>query len=290
MNKIKFLLCLALLVRGVEVRGQIYINSYAFGVAIANTEAKGFLDSAGITDPTIAKAVDELVTDLKVYGIWTKMKAIYPMVGGTADTHKWNLKDPRNLDAAFRLNFVGGWTHSSTGALPNGTTGYADTYFSPSANLTYNSAHISYYSRTNIETLGSSTIGSSDNLNNELRLILRRPTNTGFFISTDNTNGLLTYTIDNSQGLFIGVANGVNVRKLFRNGTALTPSSAAARGSGVWPNVNIVLGARRSTTNIVEFDDKECSFSSIGDGLTDTEAANLYTAVQKFQTTLGRNL
>lgn len=31
MNKIKFLLCFALLVSGVEGRGQIYINSYAFG-------------------------------------------------------------------------------------------------------------------------------------------------------------------------------------------------------------------------------------------------------------------
>ena len=33
MNKIKFLLCFALLMSGVEGRGQIYINSYAFGAA-----------------------------------------------------------------------------------------------------------------------------------------------------------------------------------------------------------------------------------------------------------------
>ena len=35
---------------------------------------------------------------------------------------------------------------------------------------------------------------------------------------------------------------------------------------------------------------KECAFASIGDGLTDTEAANFYTAVQTFQTTLSRNV
>jgi hypothetical protein len=28
----------------------------------------------------------------------------------------------------------------------------------------------------------------------------------------------------------------------------------------------------------------------LGDGLTDTEAANFYTAVQTYQTTLGRNV
>ena len=31
------------------------------------------------------------------------MKAIYPFVGGTATTHKFNLKDPADINAAFRL-------------------------------------------------------------------------------------------------------------------------------------------------------------------------------------------
>jgi hypothetical protein len=35
---------------------------------------------------------------------------------------------------------------------------------------------------------------------------------------------------------------------------------------------------------------KACAFASIGDGLNSTEAANLYTAVQAYQTTLGRQL
>ena len=54
------------------------------------------------------------------------MKALYPFVGGTATSHKFNLKDPRDLDAAFRLQFNGGWTHNSNGVTPNGTNGYAD--------------------------------------------------------------------------------------------------------------------------------------------------------------------
>ena len=44
MNKIKFLLCFALLVSGVEGRGQIYINSYRFGAA---STAELLLDSFG---------------------------------------------------------------------------------------------------------------------------------------------------------------------------------------------------------------------------------------------------
>jgi hypothetical protein len=38
------------------------------------------------------------------------------------------------------------------------------------------------------------------------------------------------------------------------------------------------------------YDNKELAFASIGDGLTDTEASNFYTAVQTFQTTLSRNV
>ena len=40
----------------------------------------------------------------------------------------------------------------------------------------------------------------------------------------------------------------------------------------------------------VFFSSKECAFASIGDGLTDTQASNFYTAVQAFQTTLSRQV
>jgi len=89
-----------------------------------DADAQAFITAAAITDATQQAAIDTLVKGMKADGIWTKMKAIYPFVGGTATTHKWNLKDPRDLDAAFRLVFNGGWTHSSTGATPNGTNGF----------------------------------------------------------------------------------------------------------------------------------------------------------------------
>jgi hypothetical protein len=38
------------------------------------------------------------------------------------------------------------------------------------------------------------------------------------------------------------------------------------------------------------YGNKETAFASIGDGLTDGEADNFYTSVQKFNTTLGRQI
>jgi hypothetical protein len=70
-------------------------------------DAQAFLTATGITDPTITSAIDTLVLDLKAASLWTKMKALYPFVGGTSTTHKYNLVDPADTDAAFRLTFNG---------------------------------------------------------------------------------------------------------------------------------------------------------------------------------------
>ena len=96
-------------------------------VNAVDADAQAFIAAAGITDLTQASAISTLVNDLKTYGLWSKMKAFYPMVGGTSTSHKWNLKDPRDLDAAYRLTFFGGLTHDSNGVLGNGTNSYAYT-------------------------------------------------------------------------------------------------------------------------------------------------------------------
>jgi hypothetical protein len=112
-------------------------------------DAQAFFTASGLTGATNLNAINQLVLDLKGYGIWTKMKAIYPMVGGTAALHKWNLKDPQDLDAAFRLVFNGGWTHSATGALPNGTNGWADTFFNTDDTTSIGLQSYGVYLRTN---------------------------------------------------------------------------------------------------------------------------------------------
>ena len=126
---------------GISIANSLGLNRVSAGI---NPDAAAFISAANITDPTQISAINTLVNGLQTDGIWTKMKAIYPFVGGTATTHKYNLKDPRDLDAAFRLVFNGGWTHSSNGALPNGTNGYANTNLNQSANLAPSNNHICF--------------------------------------------------------------------------------------------------------------------------------------------------
>ena len=247
-------------------------------------DAQAFFTAAGITDTTQKSAVNQLVLDLKSYSIWTKMKALYPFVGGTASTHKWNLKDPRDLDAAFRLVFSGGWTHSSTGALPNGTNGYADTKLNASSILSISSAHFIKYNRNN-DLTGSKIDGCYDVSS---RFIQINYTYANAIIG--NATAIALYTPTTSAGLFIASRTASNQMKLFLNNSQI--ASNTTNTITALPNSTIYIGARNYELNSFTdfYNNYECAFASIGNGLTDTEAANLYTAVQTFQTTLSRNV
>lgn len=257
-------------------------------VAALDPDAQAFLTSASITDATITSAINQFVLDLKSYSIWTKMKALYPFVGGTASAHKFNLKDPRDLDAAFRLVFSGGWTHSSTGALPNGTNGYADTFLTPSTSLILNNSHLSVYSRTDSVAANRVTVGSNNqDYTRYNEIVLKWSDGKGYF-AIDNA-AAVTPTITDSRGFFSVSRTANNLIKAFRNNVSLGTNTTNSIGL----NTNKIqlscilesISGYRSS-----YDNKQLAFASIGSGLTDTEAANFYTAVQNMQITLSRQV
>jgi hypothetical protein len=260
-----------------------------------DADAQAFITAAAITNATQQTAVNTLVVSLKSYGIWSKMKALYPFVGGTAASHKFNLKDPRDLNAAFRLTFNGGWTHSSNGALPNGTNGYANTFLS-GTNLTLYNTHLSYYSRTQSLQLGNIDVGCDATPNTNQLLCLTITRNTGFSYSFHTSQAISTHYATaigqtSSQGLFINNRNGASATdlKLIRNNTIL--ATASTNGTNITSNLsNVYIAALNNANSAQFFSNKETAFATIGDGLTDTEASNFYTAVQAYQTTLGRQV
>ena len=261
------------------------INPYAFGQSY-DPDAQAFFTASGLTGATNLTAINNLVVALKGYGIWTKMKAIYPIVGGTAALHKWNLKDPQDLNAAFRLVFSGGWTHSSTGALPNGVNGYADTFLTPSTSLLQNSSHISYYSRTQSNgteiEIGSST---GPNLGDGGSLLEIRTSGITYY-RVNSQAFYTTYTDADSRAFYIGNRTGASVVNGWRNSTKVATGTTA---SFTLSTRTFWLGGFNSTGSAFH-STKQCAFATIGDGLTDTEAANFYTAVQAYNTTLSRQV
>ena len=259
------------------------INPYVFGF---DPDAQAFITAAGLTNPTQQNAINTLVLSLKANNIWTKMKAIYPMVGGTASTHKWNLKDPRDLNAAFRLTFTGGWTHSANGATPNGVNAYADTSLTSSVTLTQNSTHISYYSRTQSNAV-EVEIGSASNPNiGDPGSLLEIRTSGISYFRVNSGATYLTYADADSRAFYLASRTASNVVNGYRNSTNVVSGNTASNGLS---NRVFVLGAL-FTGGFSFYSTKQCAFATIGDGLINTEAVNLYTAVQAFNTTLGRQV
>lgn len=259
-------------------------------------DAQAFITAAAITDNTQKSAVNSLVLSLKSYGIWSKMKALYPFVGGTASSHKFNLKDPRDLNPAFRLTFNGGWTHSSNGALPNGTNAYADTYLIPNTVMSTGGDHLSYYSRTNSSNIVDYLIGGESGAPyTYLGIVGKRNTNGRGFYTTSNPTA--TYYLarqDNllrdTRGLFIGTSNGANTYYILNNNILATNTTLS---TDVTRFTNKLYIAAFPANNVIVangYTNKECAFASIGNELTTLDASNFYTAVQAYQTSLSRQV
>jgi hypothetical protein len=250
-------------------------------------DAQAFITAAAITDPTQQSAVNQLVVDLKADGLWSKMKALYPFVGGTASQHKFNLKDPRDLDAAFRLSFLGGWTHSVNGATPNGVNSYANTFLIPNNTLTSTSNHYAFYSRTSI-LQASTEIGTYTPLAHHAIMLYRSDLSRKAFINGTYPTYAILVNNTNTLGFQIGTRTASNSMKLFWNNSLIGTNTVNLTGG--LPLKNVYISALNNDGVAIELSSKQAAFASIGDGLTDTEAANFYTAVQTFQTTLGRSI
>jgi hypothetical protein len=259
------------------------INPYVFGAAF-DPDAQAFFTASGLTGATNLNAVNQLVLDLKAASIWTKMKAIYPMVGGTAALHKWNLKDPQDTNAAFRLVFFGGMTHSTNGVQGNGTNSYGNTFLNTSAMT--NNNHMSIYIRTNVDEVkedignfGGAAIGFGiDSRISNIAYYTNHSTGGGQYVSFANAD---------SRGFHINTRYSSSNHKGFLNGILKGTNTFAGTAS---LNFDVYVGARNNNGIAQIFSSKQFAFASIGDSLLDAEAANFYTAVQAFNTTLARQV
>jgi hypothetical protein len=255
------------------------VNPYSYATG-CDADALAFLSAAAITDPTITSAICTLVTSMKANGTWAKMNAIYPMVGGTATAHKFNLKNPLDTNAAFRLTFTGGWTHSANGALPNGTNAYANTFLVPTTTLLLNSHSFGMYSRTN-DVTGTKLYGSFQSI-----YFLHHNLTGANFNSGAVANGLL-YTANPSTGFLMASRTSNTLFQAYRAGVSLGTNTVSI---AALPNTNFYLGARNASGTAQFFTNHQIAFAFLGSGLNTTEAAALYTSVQAFNTTLSRQV
>ena len=245
----------------------------------SDADAQAFITAASITDPTQISAIDQLVIDLKGYNIWTKMKAIYPICGGSASSHAVNLISPGTYD----LTFSTGWTHASTGMTP--ASAYANTNLATTGNVTQNSASMGFYNRTNTATVGAHGLRNSLSSPTALFEIFERYTDNNFYCYL-NDSGVFSGVNSDSRGFFQGSRTASNAIRLNRNTSTFTGTSVSNGTS----TLNVYIGASNFNNTATYYQNREISFFYIGSGLTNSEMQNYYTRVQAFNTALNRQV
>lgn len=274
----------------------VFVRRYRFLIMILSThgfvassigqfdaDAQAFFNrvttAGGSLSATEQTAINTLVIQMKADGIWTKMKAIYPMVGASAAACAQNLKS-----SSFTGTFTSGWTFASTGVTPNGTSAYMDTGLIPNNELQLNSVHISGYLRTNNSVAGP--ILSAENALNYTDGLYIWPggsANSPSVRINDNTSQSYAAGTD-IRGLHIATRTASNVKKMRRNKTQMFNVTTSSTNLNV---SSIYVAKSRNNGN---FYTNSIALITIGDGLSDAECDLFYDAQQAFQTTLSRNV
>lgn len=250
-----------------------------------DADAQLFINATAISDIQHRNYIHDLVLQYKENYIWSLTDVIYPMIGGTALTHKYNLKNPLDTNAGNRLVFNGGVTHSDKGILPNGSSGWADTfYFKPVDNL----IRFSFYSRTFNEDTGYDISAVKDG-SNGYNVLSLKTSNNAIIISNSVINSETSHSgNNNSSGYLMGQFDGTII-KVFKNGiNKIVTTSFFSSQNPIKPFV--LFAYRDDANNFVQFSRKQCAFVTFGKPITNIQALEEYKIIQAFQRALGREV
>lgn len=248
-----------------------------------DNDAFNFLTATNLLgQQPVTNAINGLVVDLKNYGLWNRIYLAYPFVGGTATTHKVNLINT----GSYELFFTGSWTHNSNGITGNGTNTFTTSSFL-FENVTDfgNDGSIGVYSRTN--SLGGYDFGRGGS--GTQAAIMIRYTDGKYYLGLP-VSGTTTAANSNSTGSYsISVSGSYTGGKLaYKNGTLAYNAEGLG---GFTATGQPSIGAARNISNPAgaeDFATRNYAWAFIGKGLNNQNHIDLNTAVQRFQTTLGR--
>jgi len=220
---------------------------------------------------------------LKSNGLYTKIRRLYPFVGGVANSNKINGKNPGTNDIIFN----GGWTHGYSGSTGNGTTGYGNlgVIGSGGEGLVGNNYHHSIYIGK-VKTSGGFEYDLGGSNDSSSQAILESTDYRYSRVSRADNVAEYQQPPSSFTGFFANSSSDPTFTLQIR-----TTQTARSFAIGSWsiPTINLFLGARNDNGSTSAFATKEYSFLTIGERLTDGELSNLQTIINTFQTTLGRN-
>ena len=237
--------------------------------------------AGGSLTATEKTAINVLVTNLKINGIWTQMGAMYPMVGSTAESCAQNL-----ASSSYTGMFSGGWTFSSAGAAPNGINGYMNTSLTPSTYATFASYGISVY--INQMNIGIAHIASDQGGSQQQYLAVGSDGNSYMMLPSFAASGNGVPLGADCKGfitLVLESTDGTTGKNVYYNGV----NKLRAGNFGFLTTIQSWLGCSTVSGGSL-FSSSRYAMAIWHKGLNSTQAISLYNLIQTFQTSLSRQV
>jgi hypothetical protein len=255
----------------------------------AETYLNAVASTGGTLNATISAATNSLFLELKDAGLYNKMEAFYPIIGGTGNSQAINAKDV----SSFFINWTS-TSHNVSGATTtaSGNGQYGNTTFQPSTDatlMTDDSLHISIYNGLIGE--GDGEMGTIESFGGNRLFIL---TNYGGYTTwaagnDDSTNTTTGVTPIDNRGMWIMNREDSSTATIYQNGASYLSNSLANSAGLPTGEIHVIGISQAGGGNWGTTHPMRAQFATIGSGLTSSEVTQLTNIVNNFQTKLGRN-
>lgn len=242
-------------------------------------------------------ALDRFVKDMKgisnpsysTSNIYSKFLAIWPMMGSTLGSQKWNLIDPRDLDAAYRLSAANtlAVTASSLGTYFIGNVASYCRTFLLESDLPSGDSHFAIF---------NSTAGIRGYIGGTYIAYGSRPVHylsTTIYISSSLVKGSIniasapvSFGVPSSIiGLIMVNRTSSSATNMYVNGVVSGSTSTVAEATNT---TELYIGSTNAAVNNPNKVAFTTPFASAGHSLNATESLNYYNAVNALNIALSR--
>lgn len=254
----------------------------AGGDADATAYLAAVVAAGGTVTPTIEEAVNTLFVDLKDEGIYSELKAMYPVVGATAASFAINAIG----NTAFNLTFNGTFTFSSSGFNSTSSTSYASTNYVPLTEHPGGTMSLGAFANTTVSGPDNYTIGAFSAQSRFLAVDLAPTLARGKYLqNTDNA----TVTVGANPFGFIQLTSDGITKYLNLNRNGVEYTASAAKDGTTLPDIEIYLCNINVLGSPYKLQEGRICFAYMGNYLTPAKTTTFATIVNAFQTALGRN-
>jgi hypothetical protein len=243
------------------------------------------LTAGGTLNSTISAATDTLFTSLKSNGLYSKMYAFYPLIGGTSASTA--IMGKRSFGTFHDIIWSGGWTFNSSGATGNAANTYGRMNISGGTVPATNSHIAVQGNKPNVNTNGYDLSMNFGNSAGQVQQLILNFVNTGG--SYAEYTGYVP-VLGGTTGDFLTMTrNAINtITHRARNGVALVDKTEAC--NNIDNTRQWFLGCEQASGGGTgSFTQNRYCWMGFGSLLTPSELLTYQNIINTFQTSLGRN-